>query len=222
MERHAAQAALDYIKDNMTIGLGSGRAVEYLIEFISMRNIPGLKVVTNSMATAIIAQKRGLDVIPSWMVKSLDYTFDSLDYVTKDLYGLKEKTSVIVEDKLLASMAKKFIMFVNEDNFGEVLTNGFVVEAEVAKPALSFAAGRLEEMNAAVAMSDPVSHEPVVSASGNYVIEAKFNTVQDLKALDLAISSIPGVISNSLFTNLNAAVLVYNKDEVKVFENAAE
>ena len=53
MRREVAESALKMIRSNMTIGLGEGRMVEYLIEFIQYANID-VKVVTSSINTAML------------------------------------------------------------------------------------------------------------------------------------------------------------------------
>lgn len=214
MERHAAQAALELIHDDMTIGLGSGKAIEYLIEFISMTNFSNLKIVTNRMETAVLAQKRDLTVIPCWMVSKVDYTFDSVDYAVKDLYSLKNDDIVVVDDKILAEMADHFVEIVDRNNFAEILAPGFPIEVEVIQPAFSYTQRRLEELGASVAALNESNH-PFLSSNGNYVIEAGFKNVEDLKALNDKIMAIPGVISTSVYTGSNAMALVYDQNGVE-------
>lgn len=189
MERHAAEAAISYIRDGMTIGLGSGKAVNYLIEFISMGNFSNLKVTTNQLATALQAKQKGLHLVPASLCESLDCTFDTLDYVVKDGTGIKVNTTVVCEDKMLAAMAKKTIFLADAKHLLEVFDDSIPVEVEVVRQALSYAAGRLETMGGRVFLEDPARRQQVMSSSGNYIIEARFKKAEDLKKLDLAIST---------------------------------
>ena len=218
MDRHAAEAALSYIRDYMTIGLGSGKAIECLIEFIAMKNIPGLKICTNSMATAIKAKQRDLDVVPTWMVDHLDFTFDCLNFADKDLSGSKTDPMMLVENKLIASMADRFIVFVNKSDFGSVITDSLPVQVEVVKPAFSYASRKLADMGALVHAAKTDSSEPYISSCGNYILYADFKDVKSVKELNDAICEIPGVIETSLFTGLKTTALVYSAEGVETFE----
>ena len=51
MKRRCAKEALKYIKDNMTIGLGGGSTIGYLISYIKESGL-NVKVVTPSFKTA--------------------------------------------------------------------------------------------------------------------------------------------------------------------------
>lgn len=218
MERHAAEAALEYIHDDMTIGLGSGRAVQYLVEFISMANFSNLKIVTNRMDTALLAKKRGLTVIPCWMADKLDYAFDDLDYVVKDMSGAKTQGAIVVEDKLLACMADTFIEMVDKAHFVDVISDVLPVLIEVSKPALSYTQARLTRMGAQVVTMDPKTGLPSISPEGNYIIQAGFRNPGNLKELNAKICNTPGVVSTSLYTGKNSIAIVYDKDTVETFE----
>lgn len=220
MEQQAAQAALEYIRDGMTIGLGSGKVIEYLIQFISMNNYPHLKIVTNSLTTALEASKRELNVVPCEIVEHIDVAFEAVDALFKD-GAIKTDSGVLVEDKLIAAMADKFIVIVDKENLVENLTDAYPVKVSVIPAAVSFVKYRLEEMKARQVVLPEDSHA-VQSAGGNYVITATFRPVEDLKKLEEAIVSIPGVISTSLYTDLYSTMLVYSADGVETLENNAE
>lgn len=218
MERHAAQAALAYIRDDMTIGLGSGKAVDYLIEFISMEHYSNLNIVTHDLHTALLASKRGLHVVPSWMVSSLDYTFDTLDYLISDETAGYKKTTAVLQDKLLASMAKKVVFMVSADNLNNVVTDKLPFEVEVVKEAISYVTARLTEMGAAMALNAAEGDAPIVSSDGNYIISGNIAWTGTLADLDAKIKAIPGVYADSIFAGLDAIALVYNKESVETLQ----
>lgn len=221
MEREAAQAALEYIRDGMTIALGSGRAIDYLIEFISMGHYKNLKITTNSLKTALEATKRDLNVVPCEVVREVDYAFESADAIFKDGSAIKQGLGAFVENKILAAMAKHFILIVDKANTVDYLTDAYPVQLEVVKPAISYVGYRLEEMDALDVIL-PDGSEPRVSPSGNYVISASFKMVEDLKKLEEALVSIPGVICTSILADLYTLALVYSPDGVETVEKVSE
>lgn len=214
MDMQAAQAALAYIREDMTIGLGSGKAIDYLIEFISMENYKNLKIVTNNMHTALLAQKRGLTIIPSWMVSRLNYTFDTLDWISEDATeGYKADT--VVQDKILASMADRYIVIVPSSHLEKEITDGTPFQVEVAKEALGYVNARLTQLGARVAENSAEGRAPKVTSNGNFVLSAAISWKGSLTELDAVLKNIPGVFATSLFTGLNVLAIVYDNDTIR-------
>lgn len=219
MEKKLAEAALGYIRGGMTIGLGAGKAVEYLIEFISMGEYPNLKIATNQMHTAFMCRERNLNLVPTWTVSHLDYTFDTLDFIDKDANGALGGSTFLLEDKLLASMADKFVCLVDEADTGTILSPEFPVELEVSKSALFFVDAKLKELDAEVYLHSEDSIEPFISSDGNYVIEAEFKDGKNLKELDHTLSAIPGVITTSIYTGIPTIALIAGAEGIQTIEN---
>lgn len=215
MERHAAQAALGYVRDHMTIGLGTGKAVDYLIEFISMEDLPGLKIVAPNMVTARKCMERNLNLIPSSMVTSLDYTFDTLDYVFDDLSGSKKDVSAGLQDQLLAEMSGQFVFMADRSSLNTVVTDAYPIQAEVCKDAYSFVCAKLTEMGGDVITNQSGKGSPDASVNGNYVISASFRNVKSAAALSKAICELPGVIATSVLSTPNVIALIYDGNGVE-------
>nr|WP_304597734.1 hypothetical protein [Dubosiella newyorkensis] len=62
MKRKCAEQAYELIKEGMTIGLGAGETIEYLIEFINM-GTTDVKIVSPSMKTALLCKRHGFVII---------------------------------------------------------------------------------------------------------------------------------------------------------------
>lgn len=218
MERHAAQAALGYIRDHMTIGLGTGKAVDYLIEFLSMEDYPGLRIVAPNMTTARKCMERGLTLVPSSMVTSLDYTFDTLDFVFDDLSGSKKDVSASLQDRLLAAMSGQFIFMADRDHLHTIITDACPIQVEVCKDAYSFVSARLTEMGGDVITNQSVKGSPDASINGNYVLNVSFKNVKSVSALSDAICALPGVIATSVLNTYNTIALIYDGNGVETIK----
>lgn len=215
MERHAAQAALGYIRDHMTIGLGTGKAVDYLIEFISMEDYPGLKIVAPSIATARKCMERGLNLVPSSMVTSLDFTFDTLDFVFDDLSGSKKDVSAGLQDQLLAAMSGQFVFMADRSSLNTVVTDSYPIQVEVCRDAYSFVSAKLTEMGGNVITNQSGKGSPDASVNGNYVLNVSFRNVKSAADLSDAICDLPGVIATSVLSTPNTIALIYDGNGVE-------
>ena len=82
-----AQAALAHVRDDMLLGLGTGRAAEAFIHALGDRVRQGLRVraVPTSNRSADLAGKLGIPVLGLADVDHLDIAFDGADEVALDL-----------------------------------------------------------------------------------------------------------------------------------------
>ena len=87
----AARAALDWVKDGMTLGLGTGRAAAAFVDALGERVAQGLRItgVPTSDATAAQAEGLGIPLARLEDVGTLDITFDGADEVDGDLNLIK-------------------------------------------------------------------------------------------------------------------------------------
>lgn len=215
MRREVAESALKMIRSNMTIGLGEGRMVEYLIEFIQYANMD-VKVVTSSINTAMLCKKHQLTVVPTWSTDSIDIAFDECDQVDTDLNGMKSNKNLKVQDKIIASMAKQFVLMVDAKNFVESFSFDFPVVVSVIFEGFSYVKKKLEELGAQVTWKDAVKEDAYFSQHGNIMMEASFDHVEDAAKLNEAIMNIPGVVDTSLFMNVATNAIVGSDNEVKL------
>lgn len=149
------------------------------------------------------------------MNASLDYTFDTLDYLVKDLSGGMKNSEPVVQNKILASMAKQLIFMVSRDNFGVIEEEAIPFQVEVEKEALGYVNGRLKEMGAIVAEDSAEGRIPALSSNANYILSAKIRWNKDLASLNNELSDIPGIYATSLFTGLPVTALIYDKQGVE-------
>lgn len=213
MKRECAEAAYKLIKNGMTIGLGGGRTIQYLIEFINMGNMDQIKVVTPSMSTALACKSHGITVIPTWLTSSLDIAFDGCDQVDESLNALKSGGAIHTQERIVAAMAKQYVLLVDSSKLVQKLTFDYPVAVEVVPEAFSYVKSQLEKMGAQVAWRTGSGKDGgVMTDQGNPVMDAAFNTVDDVAALNRRISDIPGVVDTSLFVGIAAKAIVAQPD----------
>jgi ribose 5-phosphate isomerase A len=83
LKRAAALKAVDYVKDGMVIGLGTGSTAKYLVVALGEQVKAGMKLrgVPTSQETAILAKQSGIALIDTdnrWMI---DVAIDGADQV---------------------------------------------------------------------------------------------------------------------------------------------
>lgn len=219
MRRECAEAAYKMIRNGMTIGLGGGRTIQYLIEFINMGNLENIKVVTPSMATALSCKSHGITVVPTWLTSSVDIAFDGCDQVDESLNALKSGGAIHTQERIVAAMAKEYVLLVDSSKLVQKLTFDYPVAVEVIPEAFSYVQSRLEAMGAQVAWRTASNKDgTIMTDQGNPVMDAAFNTVDDIAKLNDEISAIPGVVDTSLFVGLATKAIVAGPEGTRIID----
>ena len=87
LKRQAAARALEYVKDGMRLGLGTGSTAKHFVELLGERVRDGLKIigVPTSEATRADAQRCGIPLTTLDDLDRLDLTVDGADEIDPDL-----------------------------------------------------------------------------------------------------------------------------------------
>ena len=87
----AAKKAIEYIKDGMNIGLGTGTTAYWAIQYIGEKVKQGLRVraIATSIQSQNLAQELGIPIIGFAEAGHLDITIDGADEVDGQLQLIK-------------------------------------------------------------------------------------------------------------------------------------
>ncbi|HCX09052.1 MAG TPA: ribose 5-phosphate isomerase A, partial [Hyphomonas sp.] len=77
-KENAAMAAMEYVEDGMTIGLGTGSTAKYFVEMLAEEVADGLVVrcIETSEQTRRLASSLGVPLIPFEQVERIHLTVD--------------------------------------------------------------------------------------------------------------------------------------------------
>ena len=220
MSRECAEAAYKLVKNGITIGLGEGRTIQYLLEFIQMGPHDRIKVVTPSIATALQCRQYGITVVPSGLVEKVDITFDECDQIDESLNAMKSTGLLRIQDKILAAMSEKFVLLADAGKLVQTLTFDLPVNVAVVPEALSYVMAQLEALGAQVAWHTGTDANGGINTDhGNYILAAAFGKVDDVKTLEGKLMNIAGVVDTSLYTGLASQAFIGMSDgSVKTIE----
>jgi ribose 5-phosphate isomerase A len=186
--RHAAR----YVEDGMKVGLGTGSTVRHLLAALGERK-PAITCVATSERTAALARELGLAVAPPDEVGRLDLTIDGADEVDPQLNLVKGGGGAHTREKIVARMAERFIVVVDESKLVDRL-GAFGVPLEVLPFAPGVVATRVRELGA-----QRVTTRPERSDNGNVLLDARFGLILDPGALAASLDAIPGLVEHGLF-----------------------
>jgi ribose 5-phosphate isomerase A len=109
-KRIAAEAAAELVEDGMTVGLGTGSTVAYLLPAIARRGVTGIRCVATSVATEEQARELGIPVEDFDSLRRLDIAIDGTDEVTPDGWLIKGGGAAHLREKIVAAAAERFVV----------------------------------------------------------------------------------------------------------------
>ena len=214
MKQAVASSAVDQIQDGMILGLGSGSTAALMIEALGQKLSSGelkdVVGVATSFQGEVLASKLGIPLRSLSAVSSIDLAIDGADEVDPSFQLIKGGGACHVQEKLVADLAKRFVVVVDSTKLVERLNLGFKLPVEVLPSAWKQIQIRLEEMQATSELRMATKKAgPIVTDQGNLVLDVNFKGgIKDPEILETRINNIPGVLENGLFVNLTHEVLV--------------
>jgi ribose 5-phosphate isomerase A len=205
-KQSAAQAALEFVKDDMVVGVGSGSTVDYFIEALrSMKHrIEG--AVASSVATANKLKALAIPLIDLNSVTELPIYVDGADEINSAMQMIKGGGGALTREKIIATVAKKFICIADESKWVDVLGE-FPISVEVLPMARSYVAREIVQLG-----GDPVYREGFVTDNGNVILDIFNMKLLQPKAMEEKLKSMVGVVENGIFAKRTADVLLLGSD----------
>jgi ribose 5-phosphate isomerase A len=187
-KRIAAEAAAELIEDGMTVGLGTGSTVAFLLPALAARGLSGIRCVATSVATE--EQARGLDVPVEEFseLQRLDIAIDGTDQVTPEGWLIKGGGGAHLREKIVAAAAERFVVIADSSKTVDSLSGPVPLEL--------FAFGlrsTLERLGPEVGLRD-APHSPDDGVIADYR-----GDVGDPAALAARLEADPGIAAHGLF-----------------------
>ena len=224
MKQAVALAAVDQIENGMILGLGSGSTAALMIEALAMKiksgEIKDVVGVTTSFQGEVLASELGIPLKSLSSVSGIDLAIDGADEVDPKFQLIKGGGACHVQEKLVAALAKKFIVVVDSTKLVKKLNLDFKLPVEVLPSAWKQVQKTLHDLGGKgnLRMAQKKAG-PIVTDQGNLILDLSFrNGIDQPDLLESQINNIPGVLENGLFVNLTDQVLVgkVENDEVGV------
>lgn len=213
MKKAAAIKALEFIKNDTIVGVGTGSTVNYFIDALATikHNIVG--AVSSSEESSKRLKAHGIEVFDLNNIDVLDVYVDGADEITKHMSMIKGGGAALTREKIVAAVAKQFICIADDSKQVEILGN-FPLPVEVIPMARSYVARELVKLG-----GDPEYRQGVVTDNGNVILDVHNLSIIDPKKLESDINAIVGVVTNGLFAHRGADILVLaGKNGVNVIQ----
>jgi ribose 5-phosphate isomerase A len=201
-KRQAATAALSYIKDGMSLGVGTGSTVDILIELLQpLANKLGAVVSSSERSTRRLAEI-GIPAVDLGSTGDLDLYIDGADEATKHRHLIKGGGGALTREKIVAAASRRFVCIVDETKLVPTLGR-FPLPVEVIPMAQSYVARQMVK-----AGGQPILREGFVTDNGNHIIDVHNLKIANPLEVETRFNQIAGVVTVGIFAHRPADVLL--------------
>ena len=179
MKKAVAQAAVDQIQNGMILGLGSGSTAALMIEALAIKiksgEIKDVVGVTTSFQGEVLASELGIPLKSLSSVSGIDLAIDGADEVDPQFQLIKGGGACHVQEKLVAALAKKFIVVVDSTKLVKKLNLDFKLPVEVLPSAWKQVQKTLHDLGGKgnLRMAQKKAG-PIVTDQGNLILDLSF------------------------------------------------
>lgn len=205
----------EFVRDGMKLGLGSGTTSHFFVRELGKHVADGMTLIctTTSRSTNDVAREVGIELTDPNEIGELDLTIDGPDEIDRDFNMIKGGGACLLWEKIIAHASKKMITICDETKIVDHL-GAFPLPVEVVQ----FAWKQSDRMIRNVLRDHGVAAvdtrrrmrdgQPVVTDSGNFIIDCHCQRIDDAARLETALNAIPGVVENGLFTRESDGMVV--------------
>ncbi len=201
-KREVGEAAVDYVRDDSVLGVGTGSTVNAFIEALGQSGKRVEAAVSSSEATSERLQALGIEVIDLNQAGTLDVYIDGADEFDGHRRLIKGGGAALTREKIVAEASRRFVCIADETKQVGVLGR-FPLPVEVIPMARSLVARKLVALG-----GQPEWREGVVTDNGNLILDVHNMDLVDPLAMEQAINNIPGVVTCGIFARRPADVIL--------------
>ncbi|GAF37728.1 ribose-5-phosphate isomerase RpiA [Lentilactobacillus farraginis] len=209
LKKMAGERAVEFIHNNMVVGLGTGSTVKFMVDALGKKvKDEGLTIVgvPTSERTRLQANRLGITTKGVDEVDHIDLTVDGADQIDKRFQGIKGGGGAHLWEKIVAINSDKNMWIVDESKMTDQL-GSFPLPLEVIPYGSKQLFKRLSNkgLNPKFRMKDG---QHVLTDSKNYIIDLYLHQIDDPEKLASELDHMTGIVEHGLFLNIVNTVIV--------------
>ena len=214
LKQAVARAAIDYVVDGEIVGVGTGSTANFFIDELGKIKHKIKGAVASSEATAARLKSHGIAVFDLNDVDSMLVYIDGADEITPQGAMIKGGGAALTREKIVASVADKFVCIADGSKLVEVLGK-FPLPVEVIPMAQAVVARKLVALGGEPRLRTKEG-KPVITDNGCVIIDVLGLQIANPREMEAQINNIVGVVTVGLFAQRGADVgLLGTVDGVK-------
>jgi ribose 5-phosphate isomerase A len=207
-KRAAAEAAVEYVKPDSIIGVGTGSTVNHFIDLLAAKMAAQITAaVSSSEASSERLSAHGIRVVDLNEVGRLDLYVDGADESNARLQLIKGGGGALMREKIVAAASREFICIADDSKLVASLGE-FPLPVEVIPMARELVAGELRALG-----GEPRLRADFTTDNGNQILDVHGLHIEDALDLETRINQLTGVVCVGLFAQRPADMLILSGDD---------
>ncbi|HEX9936670.1 MAG TPA: ribose-5-phosphate isomerase RpiA [Longimicrobium sp.] len=220
LKRRAAERAAEWIRDGITLGLGTGSTVRHLLDVIAEHRARGEWLGVVGVPTSVDTEQRagalGIPLATLAERPRMDVTFVGADEVDPGLRLIKGLGGALLREKIVAAVSAELVIVADESKVVEVLGTKAPLPVEVDRFGEPVQPAFLRSLGCEPALRMKEG-APLVTDGGNHVFDCRFpDGIADPEAVERALALRPGIVESGLFLGMATAAVIAGASGVRV------
>lgn len=221
LKRQAAERAVEFVKNGMVLGLGTGSTARHVLEILAERLRGGalrdLVGVPTSRATERHALELGFPIATLEEEPRIDLTLDGADEVGPELRLIKGLGGALLWEKIVATVSERVVIVVDEGKLVAELGETVPLPVEVVPFGWTTHLGFLDLLGARATLRRRADGEPFVTDGGHYLLDCQFaDGILEPERIERELRQRVGIVETGFFLDLADTVVVGGADGVRV------
>jgi ribose 5-phosphate isomerase A len=202
-KRLAGENAIEYVRDGMIVGVGTGSTVAFFIDALARIKDRIAGTVSSSEQSTQRLRAHGIEVLDLNATGPLSLYVDGADECDTHKRLIKGGGAALTREKIIAEASEKFVCIIDPAKRVDVLGK-FPLPVEVIPMARSLVAREILKRTG----GQPVWRDGVTTDNGNVVLDVHGLSIVDPVGLERELNQIPGVVAVGLFARRPADVVI--------------
>lgn len=214
----AAEAAVEYVRSGMVVGLGTGSTAAHAVAALGRRvRDEGLDIVgiPTSEATRVQAIGEGIRLTDLATTQTIDLTIDGADETDRERRLIKGGGGALLREKIVASASTEMIVIADSAKLVDCL-GAFALPVEVIPMAAPLIARRLANRGPEAILRNRAGDKPFRTDEDNLILDWPLGRIDDPEGLARWLSDLPGVVEHGLFLGLCTRVILGRGETVEI------
>lgn len=219
----AAARALEFVRDGMRLGLGTGSTAAIFVDLLGKKVQQGLTVigVPTSERTRIQAEALNIPLTTLDETPELDLTIDGADEFDSHMTLIKGGGGALLREKIVATASSRMVV-ITDDSKRSTTLGSFPLPVEVVPFGLGATTNAVKKALAAAGCSGALSlrldssGEKYITDGGHFILDCALERIPDARALSNHLLVVPGVVETGLFIDIASSIVVAGKNGIEI------
>ncbi len=222
LKKIAGEAACEFVKTGMRVGLGTGSTVKYTVLELGRRiKEEGLEIVgvPTSIATQKLATEVGIPLVELGSLEGLDIVIDGTDEFDPHFQLIKGGGAALLREKIVAQQSAAMVVVADDRKQVDCL-GAFGIPIEITPFACDVTVSALASLLDCAVELRMNGDVLMLTDNGNCIADARIGPrINDPVETEANILNVAGVVQVGLFNNMCDAVVLASGNSVQTLMN---